>query len=327
MEKPPTLRYGGGAGNPQGTVKSRRIRFLEEFLDSERAEGKAPATLRNHRRGLEKLERWLVSCNGKCDQSVSPSDLVGFVLHIRDKHPPDHTNNIISAARVYFRWLVEMGLREDEQNPARRLKFQPAPPEPIEALSEDDIRRLLIWAKKAGKERFGVLRSAVLTLLLLDCGLRIGEALALRLEDVDLPQGRLLVNASKTKSLRSVPLSAPMQGHLHRYLTRRKIHFDKRCAQQGGFLFPAEHGGALSVHAAEVSIRHIARRTGVPVRPHKCRHSFARLALMNGMPLSALMNIAGWRQVKTAMRYTTLTNEQCAQVHRQTSPLAGLGRR
>lgn len=308
-------------GKGQGMA---RIRFIQDFLATERAEGKAAATLRNRRRNLEKFDKWLQSQEGKDDQTLTNADLVAFVNELRERYAADEVNTNISALRLYFRWMEEMELREDEQNPARRLKFLPVHPKPVEAMTPDDVRKLLVWVNKAKKERFGVYRSAVLSLLLLDTGLRIGEALGLKLDDVNMIEGRILVKAKKTKSLRVVPISAAMQGQLRRFLTHRKLHFEKHNLQDEGWLFPAEHGRALLRDTAEASMRQTAKDADVPLlRPHKCRHTFARLSLMNGMPMPALMRIGGWKKLQTVARYATLNDEQCAQAHAISSPLAG----
>ena len=161
-----------------------RVPYVEEFLLWQSASGKSDATLRNYRAALRKFDAWLSQTDGKTVQVLSPQDLAAFVNEQRKQRAPDQVNLCVCALRVYFRWLLEEELREDGQNPARRLKFLPVPPRPVDSLSKEECQKLVRWASKARKQRFGVHRTAVLAVLLLDTGMRLGEALRLSVSDL-----------------------------------------------------------------------------------------------------------------------------------------------
>ena len=295
---------------------------VEEFLHYERAAGKAAATLRNRRRALSALNEWLEG-QGKSEQEATPADAVAFVNTLVGRYTPEHVNQFISAVRVFFRWLAAEGLRSDGQNPAARLKFQRVPAKPVESLSEGDCKRLVRWAtRQAPKARFGVHRTGTLALLLLDTGLRIGEALRLTVSDLDFAEGKILVRQTKTGDFRVAPVSPLLRKHLRRYLQRR----DGRLAKLGrrsDVVFLSESGAACSVSVAEHSFQRIGKAAGVRrVYPHLLRHTFATQSLLNGAPLPAVMRLGGWRKLSTVQRYTYMNDAVAAEVHARTSPLA-----
>jgi len=295
---------------------------VEEFLHHERAAGKAAATLRNRRRALDALSGWLEQ-QGKSEQDATSGDLVAFVNTLVGRYTPEHVNQVVSAIRVYFRWLVEEGLRNGDGNPAARLKFQRVPSKPVESLSEEETKKLVRWAtSKAPKERFGVHRTGTLALLLLDTGLRIGEALRLTASDLDFSEGKILVRQTKTGDFRVVPISPLLRKHLRRYLQRR----DQRLAKLGRVsdaVFLSESGKTCSVSVAEHSFQRIGEAAGIRrVYPHLLRHTFATQSLLNGAPLPAVMRLGGWRKLSTVQRYTYMNDAVAAEVHSRTSPLA-----
>jgi site-specific recombinase XerD len=156
--------------------------YVEDFMLFERAAGKAAATQRNHERALRRLSGWLVA-QGKPEEEVTRSDLVAFVNSLVGHRNADYINQYISAMRVYFRWLQEEGLITAD--PAARLKFLAVPVRPVESLTEAECKKLVKWATtEAPRKRFGVHRTGVLSLLLLDTGMRIGEALRLTVADL-----------------------------------------------------------------------------------------------------------------------------------------------
>lgn len=299
-----------------------RLANLTQFL---RLEGwsKSPATLRNRAAALRDFDAWLESRDGVCSQTAGPDDLAEYVAALRQRGiSADHVNQHVSALRVYFRWLSETGQREDD--PARGLRFVAAPPAPVAGLSGEEVRLLARFARRAQRLRFGTHRASFLAVLLLDTGLRLGEALSLRVADVDVLQGHLWVRASKTKQQRVVPVSPHLRQHVVAYLKRRERHLASRRLPDCGLLFVAEHGGPWPTGSAERGMRTVARLAGVTrrVHPHLLRHTWATQMLLNGAPLPAVMLLGGWRKWATVQRYTQMTVEQLARVQAAASPVA-----
>ncbi|HUU55126.1 MAG TPA: tyrosine-type recombinase/integrase [Armatimonadota bacterium] len=298
--------------------------YVEEFLHEERAAGKAQATLRNRRAALLAAMAWLGS-QGETEQDAASSDLVGYLNTLVGRYTPDHVNNIVSGLRLYFRWLAEEGLRSDGQNPAARLKFLRAPAKLIEALTGAECKKLVKWAtRQAPRERFGAHRTGTLALLLLDTGLRLGEALRLKVPDLDFEEGKLLVRKTKTGDFRVVPLSPTLRKHLRRYLARREkrlVELDR----QSEHTFVSESGASCSVAVAEEAFRRVGQAAGIRrAYPHLLRHTFASQSLLNGAPLPAVMRLGGWRKLSTVQRYTYINDAVAVEVHSRTSPLVAL---
>jgi integrase/recombinase XerD len=296
------------------------VAYVEEFVLWQSAAGKADGTIRNYRKTLRKFGAWLAE-EGKSAEKVTAHDLARYVNALREQYPPDQVNISVSALRVYFRWLVEEELRADGQDPARRLKFLPVRVRPVDSLSKEECQRIVRWATAARRERYGIYRTAVLAVLLLDTGMRIGEALGLRLSEVHLKEGRCLVTRGKTKGFRVVPLSLAARKHLRHYLLRRRQFVER--VGDSDVLFLSEAGGPCPVATAERSFRSLARRLGLKrLNPHLLRHTFATQSLLNGAPLPAVMRLGGWRKLTTVQRYTYMNDAVAAEVHARTSPLA-----
>ena len=298
--------------------------YVEEFAQQEQAAGRAAPTRRNHRRALERLDAWLEG-EGLSEKALQPADLVRFVNAEGERVSRGQVNNVVSAVRVYFHWLAEEGLRRDGQNPAARLKYQSIPLKPVESLTDAECKKLVRWATtKAPRERFGVHRTGFLALLLLDTGLRLGEALRLRLCDLDFSEGKLLVRQTKTGDFRVVPISPVLRKQLRRYLQRREERLAK-LGMQSEFVILSESGQGCSVTVAEHSFQRIGEAAGIrSVYPHLLRHTFATQSLLNGAPLPAVMRLGGWRKLTTVQRYTYMNDAVAAEVHSRTSPLAAM---
>ena len=146
----------------------------------------------------------------------------------------------------------------------------------------DEVQRLL----KAARELGGLHGSTYYCLfgLLSVTGLRISEALNLRLQDVDLGQGMLTVVGSKFGKSRLVPIHASTQKVLTRYARER----DRTFRRSIGHFFVNKLGDRLNFERVHCIFRRLSRQIGIRgqhashgPRLHDFRHTFAVETLLN----------------------------------------------
>ena len=128
--------------------------------------------------------------------------------------------------------------------------------------SHEELKRLLDAVPAACAGRVPIEQSVFRTLLLLlyGAGLRIGEALALRLGDVDLYNACLRVCDTKFFKSRLVPLGTDLTGVLTAYLVKRNGSYPS--AEQAS-LFCFRDGSPLSQSAARGAFRRLRAHAGV----------------------------------------------------------------
>jgi integrase/recombinase XerD len=146
--------------------------------------------------------------------------------------------------------------------------------------------------------------------------LRISEAVALRVSDIDSPRGLLRVEQGKGHKDRYAMLSPRLIEVLRRYY---------RAARPQGYLFPSwrrEHHlctTSLQLACREAALRaHIAKRVTV----HTLRHSFATHLLENGTDIRIIQVLLGHSRIDTTARYAAVSPQVVAAT---VSPLDKLG--
>ena len=130
-------------------------------------------------------------------------------------------------------------------------------------------------------------------------GLRRGELLGLKWEDIDLTQGSLRVQRQvaringeiieaplKTKNAyRTLPLSANAVGVLRE---------QKKRSGNSPYVFPSPTGGPISPDSVLHMLHRVLKRAGLSkVRFHDLRHTFATLALQNGVDIKTVSGMLG----------------------------------
>jgi integrase/recombinase XerD len=177
----------------------------------------------------------------------------------------------------------------------------------LRTFTPEDIRRLVNHKTKSKSQQ----RIQHLALLLLDTGLRIAEALALRSTDVDLDNFLIRVQGKGRKE-RLIPFS----------LAGRKTLY--QLCRKGGYLFPTR-GGTLSVRNAQRDLAKLCERAGirgVRCSPHTLRHSFACHYLKAGGNVEYLRRCLGHSNILTTQRYLQSVQPTDPQkIHNDLSPL------
>jgi site-specific recombinase XerD len=151
--------------------------------------------------------------------------------------------------------------------------------------------------------------------LMLRAGLRVGEVVSLKLEDIVAPPGenqpaRLRV-CGKGRKERMVLLTEDAYAVLQAWLQVRP-----ETSQLQVFLNERD-GGPLSTNGIEYCLREYARQAGITVTPHQLRHTYARQLTEAGMPVTSLGKLMGHAQVSTTQIYTAGADPELAQAYQQ----------
>lgn len=190
-------------------------RFLQSFDASLRRRGRAAGTRRQYALALDTFARWI---GGGSPADLTMADIEQFLFdweaafrRRRGREPSAcATRNVITALRVFFAYLEQADVLVDaggrpRRNPARGLDAPRLRQRPNDHLQPAEDRALL--RSPCGE------RDRLIVWTLRYTGVRVGEACALRLSDVELAAGEeaITVRAGKTDaSTRSVPLLPPL---------------------------------------------------------------------------------------------------------------------
>jgi integrase/recombinase XerD len=147
--------------------------------------------------------------------------------------------------------------------------------------SQEEVLRLLHAANEHHGRWIWAPMFRALMLVLYCTGLRLGEAVRLRMEEVDLRRNVFLVSHSKGRS-RIVAFRPDLASELHQYLEARRQVLRNHCIEDPQALFIRLDGTPLTVKSASEAIRRLLRQLSIKPpagrvgpRPYEMRHAFA----------------------------------------------------
>ncbi|MGQ0600107.1 MAG: tyrosine-type recombinase/integrase [Anaerolineales bacterium] len=147
-------------------------------------------------------------------------------------------------------------------------------------------------------------RDRAMFLLMLRCGLRIGEVAALQLSDLYLDEERpRLVARGKGSKERSVYLSPQAEHALRAYLAERGT---VTCP----CVFVSYLGQGLSTTAIHYRLVEYRERAGVTLSAHRLRHTFASDLVSADVPVTSIQKLLGHRWLETTQIYVSANDHQ-----------------
>lgn len=263
-----------------------------------RAERKSPATLRIYTAGVRAYLAW---CADNAQPAVLDRVLVAaFTADLLDQGAEPATAKARHlAVRRFARWLAAEG--ELPADPLAGMRPPKLDAKVIPVLTDDQLRRLLRACEgRSLRDR----RDEALVRLMFESGLRAGEVVALRLEDVDVAGGTLVVRRGKGGRGRLVPFSPQTARALDRYLRLRRGHV----LADTSALWLGERSRGLHYAGLHRTLAKRAKAAGIRgFSPHQLRHTAASRWLAAGGSEGGLMAVAGWRRRDMLDRYAAAT--------------------
>jgi site-specific recombinase XerD len=289
--------------------------LLGAFARALGAQDLSPVTARGYLHDLGRFRGWLegeASAKPRDLRRVTAVDLANYRQNLlrTERLQAATINRKLQAIKKLFGWALDQGLLKG--NVAREVRFvQVAQRLCPKGLTEPEVHSLL---RAAGQTRHGLAkRNYALIELLLETGLRVGEAADLHIGDVDLHDrsGVVRVREGKGRKQRQVPLNATARRALKLYLKGREP------LRPEDHLFLSERGGQpLSLRTIQATVSDLARRakiTRFTVSAHSLRHSFARRFLRRHPgKLVELAALLGHESLDTTAVYTRPSAEDLA---------------
>lgn len=177
-------------------------------------------------------------------------------------------------------------------------------------MSEEDLKRFFAVIEDK--------RDRAMFLLMLRCGLRIGEVANLHLVDLFLGEEypRLMARGKGSRE-RGVYLSKQAELALHE-------HLEERSSVKSEFVFLSYLGDGLSTTSIHNCLLKYREMAGIQITAHRLRHSFANDLLNADVPITSIQKLMGHRWIETTQNYVMANDKQvCADYYSASKKIEG----
>ena len=203
----------------------------------------------------------------------------------------------ISSLRSFYGWLMTEGITED--NPCDRIDSPKMGRYLPDVLSIEEVEEIL---SLAGGPSWQDKRDKAILETLYGCGLRVSEAVGLKISGLYLDEGFIKVRGKGDKE-RLVPIGEPAADAIMDYMECRTIPADM---SYDDTLFLNRFGKPLSRVSMFKMVKKAVLAAGIrkSISPHTFRHSFATHLIENGADLRIVQEMLGHESIVTTEIYT-----------------------
>jgi integrase/recombinase XerD len=223
---------------------------------------------------------------------------------------------ILNSVQVFYQYLEKTG--KVLSNPAEVIKLPKAPRKlPAVILSSLEMKRLLSQPDTATVLGF---RDRTMYEVLYSTGIRIGELIRLRVQDIMLSGKTIFIHAGKGQKDRVVPVGETACRYLKEYIEQIRPKF--REASTTDYLFfnkmgrlPGKSGIGNKLHLYAMRAK-IEKRVTV----HTFRHTLATEMLKGGADLRQIQEMLGHGNLRTTQLYTHIVKGELKRVQAECHP-------
>ena len=235
----------------------------------------------------------------KIPEDITTDDIKQFLAVIEKNrdYSAATLNLAISALKFFYRRVIQKDILREQRRPRRDKRL------PI-VLSKDEVKALFMTEKN--------FKHRLLLMMVYASGLRVGEVVKLKRQDIDLSRKLLNIRSGKGRKDRYTIVSDTVINALTDYYTRYKI--------QNWLFNGANPNKHLVTRSAQRIFDEAIKRAKIQKNAtiHSLRHSFATHLLEGGTDIRYIQELLGHSSIRTTERYTHVAKRRTLSI---TSPL------
>ncbi|MBS1705012.1 MAG: tyrosine recombinase [Armatimonadetes bacterium] len=271
---------------------------LEDFLDSMRMErGASLHTVAAYRTDLTDFVAWMDDAGVGSWSDLSTRDILLYLSTFAGRFSPRSQQRKTSAIRSMVKYLSRTKKSQVEMPQVAGSR----PPKSLPKSLGYEALEALLGAPDLGTPNG--LRDRALMELLYGAGLRISEAIGLRLPQLDRETSAVQVTGKREKT-RWVPIPGGTMDWVERYLQDGRPKLARKASD---LVILSDRGLPMRRTTAYAKMQEYARACGLEhVSPHQLRHTYAVHLLKGGADLRAVQELLGHESISTTQVYTQL---------------------
>jgi integrase/recombinase XerD len=296
--------------------------YRRAFLDWALAAGYSPATAETRDRAIQRFIAWADDRGLARPQDITRACLERYqrhlYLHRKANGAPlslKTQESLLNPLRAFFRWLA----RENHllYNPASELVLPRSPRQlPRTLLSVQEVEHVLNQPDVA--EATGLRDRAILETLY-STGMRRLELARLKLYEVDLAGGTVMIRQGKGRKDRLIPIGSRACAWIARYLEEVRPRLLTRADEST--LFLTDYGEPFERNRLSDLVKRYMRHAGIAHGScHAFRHACATHMLENGADIRFIQAILGHSELSTTQIYTQVSIAKLKEIHAATHP-------
>jgi tyrosine recombinase XerC len=285
---------------------------LNKFLDYlENQKNYSKHTIKSYKKDISQFIEFLKEKKISDFENVEYEDFINFIGKLKSSNLKEKTiGRKVASLKSFYKFLVMR--KYIKKNPTLLIKSPKIPERLPNFLTYNEILKIL--EIPFNKKNWQFLRDKAILEVLYSTGIRVGELVNLKLDDINFVDEVIKVKG-KGKKERIVPIGKFALNCLIEYIEKRPNKKEK-------FLFLNKYGKKLTERSVERLVKKYSLLSGINknVTPHTIRHTFATHLLDRGADLRTVQELLGHERITTTQIYTHLTVGKLKELYEKFHP-------
>ena len=293
--------------------------YIQPFIDYLKFQKRYSVnTVRSYQDDLVQFFDYLQLQFGMLDlNEVNHSYVRSWLASLKERNITAKTiNRKISCLKSFFKYLVKTG--ELDQTPMSKVISPKIGKRLPDFIRIEDSMKLIESLKNT--EDWGSLNTRMLITIFYNTGMRLGELINLREEQIDFHKRQIKVLGKGNKE-RLIPVSAELIAMIRDYIANKRKTFGKAddalLVTEKGKKMYAKYPYLIVKSFLASEVQQLQKKS-----PHILRHSFATHLSNNGADLNAIKDLLGHSSLAATQVYTHNTIEKLKDAYKKAHPKA-----
>ena len=276
------------------------IAEFEQYLVND---GKAKKTLHSYLGDVKGFIQWIEGKGITFRGHFSNLHITGYKKFLMDnKYKVNTVNKKINSLQAFNHFLISTKRMDQLAANLKRdkIKIAMGSEQEIAVFSEEEVERILFYVDNSSY------RNKLIIYLLLFTGLRVSELVNIKLKDMDL-LGMQLTILGKGGKQREVPLKQEVVEAAKEYLEKERKNSKQVNSE---YLLLTQRAGKMDRDAVNKLLKRMSKELGIPMYPHKYRHTFCTMLIKRGVDLTTVAKLAGHAGIQTTAKFYISTSKK-----------------
>lgn len=286
--------------------------WIESFLVDRQSQNLAKGTIKFYSQKLKSFSDYCDTQLIKSVLQIEPNTIRDYFFYLQQKgNNAGSIHGAYRSIKAFLRWFEGEAEPDNWKNPINKIKTPKVPEQILEPVELEVVYKLI----ESCNSSFVGIRNKALFLTLLDTACRAQEFLDIKLDDLNLIHGSILIRAGKGRKPRIVGITSPTKKAIRKYLKCRnddspflwiRDDFEDRLSYDGLRAIIVRQSDKIKIKAPSL---------------HSFRRAFSINFLRNGGNLLELQKILGHSSLAVVSKYVKYLSDDLLISHGKFSPV------
>ncbi|WP_410515085.1 tyrosine-type recombinase/integrase [Paenibacillus sp. BR2-3] len=282
---------------------------MQGFIDDREYKNLSPKTIAAYLLTLKEFQTFCGEHEIVNVEDITQTFIKSYLMYCQKErgNNPTTRNSKLHTIKIFMNHLEEIEVIDSKQNPIKRLPYVKEDIQ-IEAFSDYHITQMLNYYRRINNRNrtFPAYRDYTIIITLLGTGVRLGELINMKWNDIDFKSGTITVYGKKREQS-SIPLTDKLVKELAEFQVFCRQHFNSLSE----YVFTSDRkNGKLSTDAVKSIFKRLKEamnfKDEIRLSAHTFRHTFAMKMLMNGCDIFTLQKMLRHSQLNITQRYLSI---------------------